>query len=82
MTTKNPDGDFYRPRPAKEASAQTSTAELRERLALTKAIRENLEYIKTESAGLDEPAEKIGSVAAALRLLREMEQERNPKEAA
>jgi predicted transcriptional regulator len=62
-----------------------STSELEHRLQLTQSIISNLKYIRTESAGLDELGEKIASVATALRLLREMEQERNPpapKEAA
>jgi len=65
---------FYRPTKL-AAAVEYSTEELRERKALTEAIIANLKIIREQAVGLDELGEKIASLATALRLLRELEQE-------
>jgi len=78
MEPQTNDEQFYRPK-AEARELGYSTEELERRLRLTERIVANLEIIRAESAGLDELAEKIASVATALKLLREMEQERGVK---
>jgi predicted transcriptional regulator len=73
----DPNADFYRRPQAVAKELSYSTDELERRLQLTQSIISNLKYIRAESVGLDELVEKIASVAAAMRLLREVE-ERNP----
>ncbi|MFZ0418426.1 MAG: hypothetical protein WAM04_09980 [Candidatus Sulfotelmatobacter sp.] len=62
-----------------------TTPDLEHRLRLVQKIVADLKFIDTEIARLGGLAEKVAGIATALRLLREMERERNPptpKEAA
>ena len=73
------DEQFYRPK-AEARELSYSATELEHRQQLTQSVVDNLAIIRAESAGLDLLAEKIASIATALRLLREMEQERGLKD--
>jgi hypothetical protein len=59
------------------------TQELEHRLRVAQETVANLKIIAEQSVGLDLLGERIASLACALRLLRELEQERTwPKDAA
>jgi hypothetical protein len=75
------DEHFYRPARAK-AAMEYSTEELRERLALTKAIIANLKIIAQDRTDLDKLARQTADILANLReisadeTVRELEAER------
>ncbi|MFZ1009848.1 MAG: hypothetical protein WAN65_23630 [Candidatus Sulfotelmatobacter sp.] len=61
-----PEQSFYRPTKL-AAAKELTTEELRERLALTKAIRANLQIIAQDENDLDKLAKQTADIVANLR---------------